>query len=185
MIITISGTPGSGKSTLAKAIAKEFNLKHYSTGDFSRELAEKRGISLLEIGTMAETDPSIDKELDDMTKNLRKKKDFVMDSRLAWHFLPNSLKIFVKCDPEVATKRIFKDALEGRRGSEPEIKSFDDALKLTKKRFESEMSRYKKYYDLDYTDESQYDIVIDTSNMTKEDSIKQSIDAVKKHLKKE
>jgi len=184
MIITISGTPGSGKSTIAKAIAKEFSLKHYSTGDFARQIAEKRGISLMDWTKLAETDPSLDKEIDDMTRDLKNENNFIMDSRLAFHFLPKSLKVFVKCDPEEATKRIFKDALEGRRSSESEIKSFEDALKLTKNRFESEMSRYKKYYDIDYTDESQYDIVIDTSNVSKQEGINESIEAVKKHLKK-
>ena len=49
MIITISGTPGSGKSTVAKMIATKLGFKHYSTGDFMRQMAKERGISLEEL----------------------------------------------------------------------------------------------------------------------------------------
>lgn len=184
MIISISGTPGSGKSTIAKALAEDLGLEHFSTGDFARKLAEREGLSLKQLSELAETDPSVDREIDDMTRELASKDGFIIDSRLAFHFLPSSLKLFVKCSPEIATRRIFRDALEGKRNVEG-ISSFEQALAATKNRFDSEMLRYRKYYGLDYTDESQYDIVIDTSDMTKEQAIQSAIDAVKKHLKKE
>ena len=49
MVITISGEPGAGKSTTAKLLAKKLSCKHYSTGDFMRDMAEERKISLLEL----------------------------------------------------------------------------------------------------------------------------------------
>ncbi|PIN81309.1 cytidylate kinase, partial [Candidatus Woesearchaeota archaeon CG10_big_fil_rev_8_21_14_0_10_32_9] len=65
MKITISGNLGSGKSTVAKMLAKDLGYSHYSTGDFMRKMAEERGITLLELGKIAENDSSIDYELDD------------------------------------------------------------------------------------------------------------------------
>ena len=59
MIITVSGTPGSGKSTIAKALAKNFRLKYFSSGDLMRNLAEKKGISLAELNKLAEDNPSV------------------------------------------------------------------------------------------------------------------------------
>ncbi len=60
MIITISGKAGSGKSTIAKQLAKKLGLKHYSTGDFMRQMAKDKGVSLLELSRIAEKDKSID-----------------------------------------------------------------------------------------------------------------------------
>ena len=83
MIITISGVPGSGKSTVAKLVAQKLGFRHYSAGDFMRDIAEKRRMSLLELGKAAEKDRSIDHELDRRTAELGKSEDdFVMDLSL-------------------------------------------------------------------------------------------------------
>ena len=74
MIITISGDLGSGKSSVCKAINKEFGMKHFSVGDFVREMAAKRGLSLMELSKQAEKDSGIDKEIDRMTEELGKKR---------------------------------------------------------------------------------------------------------------
>ncbi|MBI2112124.1 AAA family ATPase, partial [Candidatus Woesearchaeota archaeon] len=83
MIITISGTAGSGKSTVGKLLAKKLKYKHYSMGDLQRQIAEQRGITLLELGKLEETDPSIDKELDQKQIQLGKTENkFIIDGRL-------------------------------------------------------------------------------------------------------
>ena len=56
MIITISGKPGSGKSTVAKRLAAELGLTHVSAGDFMRDMATERGITVLELSAIAEND---------------------------------------------------------------------------------------------------------------------------------
>ena len=66
MIITISGDAGAGKSTIAGIIARNLKFRKYSVGDFMREIARKRKTTLLKIGRLAENDPTIDEELDDM-----------------------------------------------------------------------------------------------------------------------
>ncbi len=180
MIIAISGTAGSGKSTVAKAIAKELKLKHYSAGDFMREMASERGISLIEIGKLAEKDPSVDREVDERNKLLAGKDDFVIDSRLAFHFIPNSIKIFLKVDPKVAAKRIFRDIQAQKRAVEKGFGSEKEVLDGIIKRQQSEVKRYQKYYGIDYLDESNYDFVLDTTNLTVEQSIKKVLDFVKK-----
>ncbi len=110
MIITISGIAGSGKSTVAKLLAKKLNYKHYSIGDFMRELAKERGTTLLELSKEAEKDKSIDKELDKKQTELGKTKDnFVIDSRLGFHFIRNSKKIFLEVQLNEAAKRILKE----------------------------------------------------------------------------
>ncbi len=174
MIITISGTAGSGKSTVAKAVAKEFRLKHYSAGDFMRELASSKKISLIEIGRLAEKDVSIDRKIDECTKKLAKEDNFVIDSRLAFHFLPKAIKIFLKVAPGIAAKRIWKDIKENKRGVE-RFGSEKEVLAGILKRQNSEVKRYKKYYDLDYLDEKNYDFVLDTSKLNIEESIEETL----------
>jgi|GEM_PF-5549044 len=48
-IITLGGHHGAGKSTLSPILVKHFRLTRYSTGDFMRNMALERGVSLLEL----------------------------------------------------------------------------------------------------------------------------------------
>lgn len=180
MIITISGDPGSGKSTVAKAVAKELNLKHFSAGDFMREMAESRGISLMELTRQAETDISIDREIDERTKHLALKADFVIDSRLAFHFIQKAFKIFLTVDPKVAAQRTWKDIAAQKRHAEQQLKSEKDVLNAIIKRQQSEVERYRKYYKIDnFLDAKHYDFVLDTTNLNQEQSIQKVLEFVR------
>ena len=183
MIITISGVPGSGKSTVAKLVAKKVGFKHYSAGDFMREIAAKRNLSLLEISKVAEKDRGIDKELDERTVKLGKEEDdFVMDSRLAYHFIPNAFKVFLYVDAKAAAKRIFGDIRKKKEGRKVEKESTTLAATLSaiRKRRRSEELRYKKYYNIDLFNKKQYDLVVDTTKATPEEVAAKIVDAVKK-----
>lgn len=180
MIITISGTPGSGKSTVAKAIAKELNLQHYSAGDFMREMAESQGISLMELTRQAGKDVSIDKEIDDRTKHLALKDDFVIDSRLAFHFIPKAVKIFLKADLTVAAQRTWKDITSQKRHTEQQLKSEKEVYDSIVKRQQSEIKRFKDYYGVDFLNAKNYNLVLDTTNLTIEESIKKVLEFVRK-----
>jgi len=140
-IITINGTAGSGKSTVAKLLAKKLDYKHYSMGDFQREIAEEKGISLLELGKLEEKDKSIDEEVDQMQIDLGRKEDnFVIDSRLGFHFIPNSIKIFLDADFEERAKRILADTIR---------KEHNVNLKTTKQNIKTrEASEKKRYKDI-------------------------------------
>ena len=166
MIITISGALGSGKSTVAKILVEKFNLKHYSTGDFMREIAAKRGITLLELSKLAETDRSIDKELDNYQIQLGKDEDnFIIDARLGWHFIPDSIKIFLDVNDEEAAKRIFKEG----RTDEKYNTDLNATLENIKNRRASEIKRYQDYYNQNYYDHDNYDLVVDTTNIPAEE----------------
>ena len=107
MIITIAGKPGSGKTTIAKMLAERLGYKYYSCGLFMRNLAEKKGTSLNAFIKMAEMDPSIDKEIDEWQTQLGKKENnFILDSRLGFHFIPKSFKIFLDVDLDVSAERL-------------------------------------------------------------------------------
>ncbi len=183
MIITISGAPGSGKSTVARLVAAKLGFRHYSAGDFMRDAAAKRRLTLMEISRIAEKDRSIDEELDKRTIELGKKEDdFVMDSRLAYHFIPESFKVFLAVDEKEAARRIFGDIQKKKasRGVEKESTTLSATLANIKKRKQSEQHRYRKYYGIDPYDKEQYDLVVDTTRTTQGEAVEKVIAAVKK-----
>ena len=180
MIVTITGFPGSGKSTLGKGIAKALGLKHYSAGDFLREIAKEKGLGLMQIQHEMEKDRGIDDELDKRTEELGKKEDnFVIDGRMAWHFVPKSIKIFVKVDLEKAAERVFRDSQQEKneRSEETGNTSIEKTAKNMKQRMEMNKERYRKLYGVNYLNEKNYDILVDTTNSgieeTKEKVLKQ------------
>ena len=160
--IVISGMPGSGKTTIAKYLARKFGLRHYSVGDFMRAIARKERKTLLELSKESEKSFRVDRKLDSMTRALRNKDRFVIDSRIGWHFLPKSIKLFVKVDLKEASRRIFNE----KRGIERENLSYSQTFRNIRRRMKSERRRYRKYYSIDVEDLSNYDIVIDTTGMS-------------------
>lgn len=159
MIITLTGNAASGKSTVAKVLAKKLGLRHYSTGDFMRQMAEERGLTLAKFGVMAQGDSRIDKVIDKWSKNLGKTEEgFILDTRLGWYFIPKSIKIFLFVGRDEQARRLMLD----KRVAE-KFKDEKDAIKQIIKREQSERLRYKKYYNLDYMDKKHYDLWIDTT----------------------
>jgi len=95
MIITISGMVGSGKSTVAKIIANKLGYGYVSIGDFRRQKAKELGLTINEYNRKGEADFSTDEEADNYLITFRDKKNFIIDSRLGFHFIPKSFKIFL------------------------------------------------------------------------------------------
>lgn len=179
MIIAISGMIGSGKSTIADEVAKKLKYKRYSSGDFMRKMAEERGITLAELSKEAEVNPEIDKEIDRRQIELGKTEDnFVIDGRLSWYFIPHSLKIYLDVSDEEAAKRISKDKKETRKTEK--FSSIKELERGIQKRKDSEIKRYKKYYNINIDDKKNYDIYIDTTGMAIEDEINSLMKKIKK-----
>lgn len=161
-IITINGFPGSGKSSTAKGVAAELGYEHFSSGDLFRKMAAARGLTVEEINFVAEKQKEIDLEVDEFLKKIGKEKsNLVIDSRMAFHWIPDSFKVFLNLDPRIAAERAFvqiqKEGRVGQAGS-----SVDEVLENTLKRRMSEQKRYWDLYRVDITDKSQFDLVGDT-----------------------
>ena len=163
-IITITGGPGSGKSSTADLVAKELNFKRFSSGDLFRKIGLELGISLNEASKRAETDKIIDQKTDEEIKKLDSSEKIVIDSRLAFHWIPESFKVYLDLPPEIAKDRILSN-LQGNklRQQSENSSSPKEIFKKIVERLESEKKRYKELYNLDHTDKKNYDLVIDTN----------------------
>lgn len=147
---------------MARVLAAELGLDHVSAGDFMRQMAQERGVSILELSRTAEDDVAIDHEIDARTRMLGDtRNDFVIDARLAWHFLPQSIKVFLDVRPEVAAARIYG----AQRGAEHENIDLEATKRAIEARSRSEFERYLRYYGIDYTDPGHFDLVVDTSEL--------------------
>jgi len=141
-IITIAGKLGSGKSSTAKKVAKMLNMTHFSSGDFLRQIAEKRNLSIKDLMIAAETEPEIDHGIDDLLKSKGSENNLIIDSRLAFHWIPESFKVYLEIDPDVAAKRMFYDleTNESRQKSE-HAKNIDEMKSKMIERHESDKKR--------------------------------------------
>ena len=183
-IITISGSLGGGKSSTADLVAKKLDFKRFSSGDFMRKIALEMNMTLNELSVKAENDESIDKKIDEEVRKAGEMEKIVIDSRLAFHWIPDSFKIFLHLPPEIATERILNNLKENplRKQSE-DSSSSEEIYKKIVLRLESEKKRYKELYDIDdYTDKSNYDLVIDTNKNNLEQVVNIIVSEYKKWI---
>jgi len=174
MIITIAGKPGSGKSSVAKILAKKLKLEKFSAGDFRRQMAKDRGLSIQELNKLGEKEDFTDKDADNWQAEIGKTKDnFVIDGRLSYYFIPNSVKIFLDVSPEIGAKRIMPS-----RRKEEKMNSIKEAVQMWHERVNSDIKRYKKYYKINPYNKEQFDLVINTTSLT----IKQTAEKILNYL---
>lgn len=174
-IITIAGRPGSGKSTTAKEVARRLNFKHFSTGDLFRELARQHGVNDL---TRAMRNPDINDKLDRLVDSkLRKigqaQDRLVIDSRTAWHWIPNSYKVFLNLDLELAAQRIWQDISEHRKTSEDIPADSSTYAQGLAERVKTESIRFESQYGIDPFNMDNYNLIIDTSVNSQEQVVEQ------------
>ena len=171
-MISIAGDLGSGKSTIAKRLAELLDYTYFSTGSLFRKLAAERGMDVLQLNILSETDKSIDKYVDDNLRAINDGNDlnYLLDSRMAWFFVPKSFKIYATVKPEIAAQRVLDDKT---RFNEPKASDLQERVKSLLERQNVENRRYKDIYGVDCRNLSNYDLVIDTSDHSVEELVDQ------------
>ncbi len=163
MLITISGLPGSGKTTVARLVATQLGLEHVYAGHIFRAQAAERGLSLQEYLRQAETDPTIDRELDRQMQERAARGDAVLEGRLAGFMADQAearaLKVFLDASEAVRAARI-----TGREGG-----ATTERLREIQAREASDWRRYNDLYGVDYHDLTRYDLVMATDERTPAD----------------
>ncbi len=180
MIITITGKAGSWKSTVAKLLAQKLNYEYISIGSMKRKIAEEMWLNIIEfnkLGEKPENQKEFDLKYEDYQKTLALDSKIILESRLGFFCQPNSFKIFISVDDNIAAQRIY---WEGR--STDSYKSLEDAYEDTKKRNQEDIDRYQALYQINYQDSKNFDLVIDSSHKTPEQVANEIIAAYQKKL---
>jgi len=166
--VVINGDLGSGKSTVSILLAQRLGIRRISVGDLYREMAQQRGLTALELNLHAELDDKIDHYVDRLQSDIAMSGEtLVVDSRLAWYFFHNALKVHLITDPQVAAHRVLgrpADTVEG-------YASVTEALGRLAERSESERVRFLERYGADKTRLRNYDLVCDSTRATPEEIV--------------
>ena len=171
MIITVSGPHGTGKSTYAIRLAQALHLRHVSAGVLFRRIARERNLSLEDLGSRALENSSIDKMVDEKTVKEAEEGDVVVDGQLAGWVLKDKadLRIFLTAPEPVRLERIARrDKIDVHH-----------AQAQTEQRESIQRERYLRHYGFHVEDRSIYQLILDTSLGSIEDTARVLIDAAR------
>jgi predicted cytidylate kinase len=163
MRITISGPPGSGKTTVCRRLSEMLSIECVISGEVFRQMAKNHDLSLAEFGELAKNDSSYDRKLDDRMLEIARENDtIILEGRLTAYMLTRhgleAFKVYLDADMQERASRISK-----REEIPVEI-----ALERIKERERCEAVRYLEYYGIDISDQSVFDLVLDTTNIPAE-----------------
>jgi CMP/dCMP kinase len=188
MIITIAGDAGSGKSTVANILVKELNAHRIYIGGIFRLMAKEKGMTIEKFMDYSKDHPEIHYQADEKARDQARVLDkegkiVIAEGRVLYHFIPESVKIFMKVDSVEGAKRIWQDLNDLQRSetrNEDSVKSLEDARKKIIQRKLKDQERYKKLYHTDIWDESNYDFVLDTTHISAMQAAQQLLDYLKR-----
>jgi cytidylate kinase len=179
--ITVSGDIGAGKSTFAKKLAEILEIPRIYMGQFMREEAAKRKMTFDELRKLLEKDPSLDHQLDELQseRSLYIQRG-IFEGRTSWHFVQDpTIKVYLSVDSNIATERIWRDR-DDKRDKYGTIEALRTANEERKR---SDISRYQKYYGIDVYNTTNYDVVIDTTNLDVDEVFEKTIVKIAQKLK--
>lgn len=177
-IISISGDLASGKGTVSNILIEKLNYEVYRNGNYFRQLAKEKGMDVTSFGKYVENHLEIDRQIENSASEYAKTHDnFIIDARLGWYAVPESFKVYLKVDIDIAAKRAFLD--KNRKDTES-FNTIEEQKEDMITRHNSENKRYLELYGVDRDNMSNYDLVIDTSNLTP----KQVADKIEEEYKK-
>ena len=160
--ISLAGDLGSGKSTVAKILVDQLGMEYYSTGSICRAVAARHGMTVVEMNQYMETHPELDKEIDDGLCALSDvDKPLLIDSRMAWHFVRGTFKVYLTTEIAVSAARIF-----GAGRSEEQFATVEETEQKIRERRDSEKKRYMEFYGVNNKDLFNYHLVLDTTYAT-------------------
>ncbi len=161
LILTVSGLIGSGKTSVCRQMENLTGWRVVSAGTILRRMAEESGLSVIEFNERAKTDASIDRQIDDSLVALRNSAEpLIVDSRLAWHFIPSSFKIHLVVDKDIAAERVFS-----ARRTDESYQTAAEAYAANAQRQKLENERFQHFYGIDCERWQNYDFVLDSGTL--------------------
>ena len=167
-IISLAGELASGKGTVSKLLSEELNYEIYRNGAYFRKLAKQKNMSVTEFNIYVKDHPEIDEQIEKSAAEYAKEHDnLIIDARLGWYAVPQSFKVYLTVDINEAAKRAFYDESVDRKDTE-KFASIAEQKEDMQKRYKLENERYFNLYGVRKEDLSNYDLVIDTTNINPE-----------------
>ena len=158
MRIAISGKSGCGNTTVSQLVAE--NLGYPMINFTFRTLSEEKGIEFWAFCKMAEESDEFDLEVDKRQVEMAlAQPDCVLGSRLAiWMLKQADLKVYLTASSIERARRITQ-----REGG-----TLSERLEQTQMRDANDSARYLRLYNIDNSDTTVADLVIDTSELEPE-----------------
>ncbi|RDI72596.1 (d)CMP kinase [Halopelagius longus] len=173
LFITVSGPPGCGATTLCEGLSTALDCGFVSGGDIFRTLAEERDMSLSQLIAKTDESDEIDRALDRRLRTIAEKwgaanKAFILESRLAGWLAGNRADLRIWLD---APEEVRVDRTRDREEMEAEMRV----------REVSEAGRYESYYGIDVSDQSFYDLTLNTARWSPEALLEVVLAAVEEY----
>lgn len=180
-IISLSGDLAAGKGTVSDVLQKKLKYGIYRNGEYFRSLAKKKGMDVTSFNKYVENHPEIDIDIETRASKYAKwHTKFIIDARLGWYSVPESFKVYLVVDLDVAAKRAFDDP---KRKETEKFDTIEQQKQDILKRYELENNRYQEIYHINKENPSNYDLVIDTTEKTPEEVANIIIEEYNKWLK--
>ena len=142
-IISIAGDLASGKGTTSKILMERLNFSIYRNGEYFRKLAKEMNMDVTSFNRYVERHPEIDRQIENSASEHAKNNDnFVIDARLGWYAVPESYKVYLKTDINVAAERAFNDS---ERKDTESFATVEEQKKDMILRYELENKRYFEF----------------------------------------
>lgn len=169
-IISLAGDLAAGKGTVSNILIEDLKYGIYRNGEYVRKLAKEMNLDITNFNEYLMKHPEIDQQIEKSAAEYAKDHDeFIIDARLGWYAVPDSFKVYMTVDTDIAAQRAFED--KKRKGTEA-FATVEEQKQDMIKRFKLENERYFKLYNVHKEDMSNYDLVIDTSDKTPEEVAK-------------
>ena len=151
---------------MAEIFCKKYNFDRIYAGAIFKEEAKKLGLNVKELA-LSQQYFDIDYKVDEYLKQVyasRLDEDILIESRPAFSFMPNAFNVFIDVDNNTMATRLFNSDRTGKESA----KTLEEALNECTTRYQADCDKYKKLYNVDCDDMSNYHYVIDNTNLTPE-----------------
>lgn len=183
-IISLAGELSSGKGEVSKILMKKLNYGVYRNGEYFRKLAKEKGMSITEFNEYVKEHPEIDIQVENSAKEYATNhENFVIDARLGWYAVPESFKVYLTVDIDVAALRAFNNK-DVKKAKTEKFETIEEQKADMQKRYQLENERYYNVYGVRKEELSNYDLVIDTTKLTPTEVANEIIEKYLQWLKK-
>lgn len=167
--ITITGDTGSGVSTIAEKVAERLRYRYFSAAAIFEAVAEKRNMTPAELAVYAEGHAEVDQEIDELVQEIGiKHTHLVVDSKLAYHWVQRSFKVYLRADKDTRIDRIYSSSANEESGLTRDLVATE-----IEKRDASKRKRCQDLYGIDIENMKPFNLVLDTTGLDVEKIVDQ------------